>query len=357
MAHPFFDTFRYPWSRPEATELYSRLVDLYPMDALEILYKQCGGDWNDIIPSSLNAVWRQALDLLTSAKLLRVLCNEVKMRYSNNQTVILVIQKVENAEPIVLRTSIIADKIFILDRIGLRQGIVSLTDESPAATKVLLVTGSKKSGKSWCRHLFIETARDAGAKAVYLGRDYPDLGLVIMELFSALGAPATTIPVFTSEEAWYTKVCILLKGVSSEKQTRLWIAADDLGMEDGAPLIDTKIRTFFEQFTLLMRNPTFGDHFRLMLIDYPHGNEKPTRWERTVWSEETTDEKDIQQIHVADFLRSWSIQHGRNVLEDDLMKLSADLIAQAETQTPGPARLQRIHDGLTQTLAKLNSQV
>jgi hypothetical protein len=227
--------------------------------------------------------------------------------------------------------------------------------------KVLLVRGSTQSGKSHGRHLLHGAALDRGAVFVYIASGtVATVKHVIERLFSALGALKEIPPTYTTDMAGYITVCFKLQDVALQEKKPLWIAVDDLGPgPDGAPLLSTEIREFFDQFALFMMDPSFSTWFRLMLIHYPDGK-LPTKWKRDVLTEERTSETDVQQADVAEVLRTWLTTHGRNMVEVELLELAADVIANAEAPLkPGEeasSRLQRINDELSKTLGNLAKQ-
>ena len=55
----------------------------------------------------------------------------------------------------------------MLDRIPVRDKLAFLADDM-AQEKVILIRGGKASGKTHCRHLFQEKAREAGAGFKYI---------------------------------------------------------------------------------------------------------------------------------------------------------------------------------------------
>lgn len=80
MTHPFFDVSRFPWHRPDATRLHRVLVDAIPHpQAIDALYKRSG---RDLPALSLNqppaAIWKEALENLTTANALRGLLDIVR---------------------------------------------------------------------------------------------------------------------------------------------------------------------------------------------------------------------------------------------------------------------------------------
>ncbi|MGB8193636.1 MAG: effector-associated domain EAD1-containing protein, partial [Chitinophagaceae bacterium] len=214
MAHPFFEVTRYPANRPEAIELLRVLVDLYDTSQkLTDIYTQFGGDVADLsVQGTLRNLWNEALRNLTKSQpALRNLCDFVKNKYPANQDVQNVILAVETAIP-ASEISIISGDVLILDRKPLRVDIDKISPEENT-TKVILVRGQKKSGKSHCHYLFERLARENGAVPVYLSSDListldPEL---LNELFSPFGKDAKPPPKDSSPSAWYKSVCTSLQ--------------------------------------------------------------------------------------------------------------------------------------------------
>lgn len=366
MAHPFFDATTYPWHLPEATRLHVMLYTTYNVPArIETLYKQCQAG---LLPLALGAapdvIWREALTNLTSAGALRRLCEIVQgePHLQNNVQIQSVIREVLNAQPSIDRL-IISNDVIVLDRRTLRQQL-SLLESDANSVKVVLVRGDPRSGKSYGRWLFRSCARDRGAQYVYLSADLvATVDEVFLAVFSALGAAGEIPTQLTTEDAWYKSVCYKLQNVLEQKASTqpgakpLWIAVDDLGPgPDGGPLLDQRIRKFFEQFVLMMQNDAFSKWFRLLLIHYPDGP-VPTQWEHEYWTEDRTSASDIQEEHVVNLLREWKLTHDRMLLDDELTGLAKRVIEQTETtlaQGPGDAsRPQLIHDALIEIVRNL----
>ena len=102
-----------------------------------------------------------------------------------------------------------------------------------------------------------------------------------------------------------------------------------------------------------MVSPQFRRWFRLMLINYPDGS-VPTRWKRDFWREDRTRVSDIQQKHVADYLREWRSSRELSMSESEILMLAGEIVAKAERlAASGGGRLQSIHDVLCGTLETL----
>jgi hypothetical protein len=361
MTHPFFDAVRYPVDRPEARFLHRVLLDAV-LDPRQInnIYQECDPDLPPLtLNQSPDLIWWDALQNLTVQGALRQLLSKIQQRFKSNNTIKNAIREIENAQP-ASEQQIISHGRLMLDRVTLRQQL-NLMGAEIAPLKVLLVRGDAGSGKTYSSHLFELAARDNGAISVYLCDGMVvTVDDVIQQLFSALEALERIPPRDTTTEAWYRIVCVKLQEEASKKNRPVWITVDDLGpTEDGAPLLDPEIRKFCDQFALNMVNPFFRKWFRLMLIHYPDGS-VPTRWRRDFWSEDRTNERDVQQPHVVELLRSWSVAHDHKIIEDELTSLAAEVVAKADAPvapsmgaSSSLPRLQRIHDALTEMLRDL----
>jgi hypothetical protein len=337
--------------------LYNELLTVInSWNAIDLIYRQCAANLpflTDGIPPG--ELWREAINNLASHGALRRLC-ELVLERGLHQRVHAAVQAVIDAQdPTEVR--IISNNLLVLDRGTLRQQLASLVpDDTPV--KVLLVRGSRRSGKSHSRYLFELAARDRGAKPVYAYAGI--IGTVdeaILQLFTALEASKEIPPSHTSEDAWYRVVCFKLLELASSKGRPLWIVVDDLGLDDdGQPLLDTAVRRFYEQFALNMLDPQFRQWFRLMLIHYPDGP-TPTKWREEFWVEDRTSDVDINQQDIVHAVQSWSLQHGRNIVEEELTRLANEVIAQAEARVAANQntvpRLRHIHNVLTETLKQL----
>jgi hypothetical protein len=260
----------------------------------------------------------------------------------------------------VLKAYIIDDDLVVLDRTTLTQQLVRLRAKA-AQKRVVLVRGGPRSGKTHCRYLFELVAQEEDAKPVYLDRDLmPTVDATVSQLFGALNA-SDKVPrreeKDSTDSAWYTTICNRLRDLSASKQATLWLAIDDLGLDPkGRPFIDSAVLEFFNQFVLLMKNPHFREPFRLLLIHYPDGN-LPSRWDRNVVLQETTNEMDVRQEHIVELLRLWLKNKRVNMTEAAIDKRAAEILAKAEEPVPPGqergARLERIHEELVKALQDL----
>jgi hypothetical protein len=361
MPHPFFEVSVYPMHRAEAGALLDELAVAFTVpNAINLIYEKCGDNLPALnLQQAHPLVWKEALQNLTSRGVLRKLLDLVQPQFLNSANMQKVIRDVINAESAEGITFISQD-VLVLDRVELRSRLKELaSDTNPV--KVLIVRGSTQTGKTWGRHIFEQFAIDQAAPSVYL---YPEIAVTVSDLidqlFGALGAMDEIPASFTTDEAWYRKVCAKLADVATKKNKRLWIAVDDLGpAPDGSPLMDAEIKKFCDVFALNMLNPTFRNNFRLMLIHYPEGV-PPTKWKREFWTEDRTSDADIQQKHIVDLLKKWAITKDRKIVEDELTRMANDVIAKADAPVPQDKeqlpRLRRIHEELKKTLSDLESQ-
>lgn len=357
MEHPFFGQLRYPWHRQEADLFHEMLVEVVQNPAqIDLFYKKCA---DRLPPLALGApllMWKEALENLATHGALRKLCDLAIAQYKQNDRVQNVIRAVVDAKP-AIDVTIISHDVLVLDRVNLREQL-ALLEPDATPLKVLLVRGEPGSGKSHGRYLFERAALDRDAQAIYVNQDIVvTVDDVVRQLFSALEASEKIPPRDTSEDAWYRLVCFKLQELASIKHRSLWIAVDDLGpAQDGAPLLDSNIRKFFEQFALNMVNSAFRKWFRLMLIHYPDGP-VPTRWKREFWSEDRTTDADVQHQHVAELLRSWSVAHDLRIVEQELTDIAGEVFAKAAAPALAlgneAPRLRRVHDALIETLRNL----
>jgi len=323
---------------------------------IDLVYKECGPKLPDLHLQEVSiVVWKEALGYLTSRGFLRELLNRIQPQFAANATMQKAIRDIINAVP-PEEVTLLSDELFVLDRGPLRDKLKEVaSDTNPV--KVLIVRGSAKSGKSHGRHIFEQVAKDKGSEPVYI---YPEMAPtvhdLIQNLFGAVGAWDQIPAAFTTDEAWYRTACARLMDVCTNKDKRLWIAIDDLGLDaQGVPLVDAEVKKFCDVFALNMLNPAFKKNFRLMLIHYPDST--PTRWKREFWTEERTSEADVKQEHVQELLKNWAITRDKTIVEDQLKTIASEVIANAEAplppnEAPQP-RLQRIHDELRKKIVEL----
>jgi len=350
MDHPYFNTIVYPWSRKEARELH-KLFTQAEKDSNQIwlIYKQSVADPPPLtLPAAANIVWGEVLDKLTLLSGLQSLFTLMKAKFPS-EIILNAIDAVESAKP-ASEIKIISNELFILDCDRHREAISKCTSDANA--KALLIRGQPKSGKSHCFYILKSIAEEKGAEVLYLyDGAITTVDEAIESIFSTLGTGKENIPPkVTSDDAWYRAICIKLKGLATDKKSmKVWVVVDDLGYIDGkpesGPIMDTKIRLFFEQFVLFMQDPSFAKYFRLLLINYSE-TEIPTKWKTQMWAETKTDEKDVQQSHIEDFLKEWSAYNRVNMIGSDLKAMAVEVITLADTPPVEIAtlpRLERIH--------------
>jgi hypothetical protein len=353
MPHPFFDRARYPWDRDDAFLLYRTLVDAISVTAqIVLLYERTAALPPLNVNQSPDLVWKEALDKLTANGALQKFVSAlVEHRSPFVSSAAKAVRDAAEAEEAVLE-----DEVILLDRDDLR-GRLDLLRPDTGRTRVVLVRGEPQSGKTWGTYLFEKAANEAGVDAV-IPQGLVSVDDALVWLFGELGALDRIPPRNDSTtHAWYLVICHELRRLAEERQHPLWIAVDNLGVdEDGAPLIDPEIRAFFNQLALTLASPSFRRWFRLMLINYPD-IPVPTTWNRDLWREDRTSAADVKVEHIEEWLKDWATRNGRQLLDDELGPLAKDVIARADAPRDDPAdvrcRLQRIHDVVTSTVADL----
>jgi hypothetical protein len=347
MDHPFFNTIVYPWSREDARELHKVFTHAYRQfpERIRLIYEQSVTDPPPLtLPAAADLVWREVLNNLAGLGGLQSLCTLMKAKFPT-EIILNAIAAVESAKP-ASEIKIISNELFILDCDLHREAISKCTSDINA--KALLIRGQPKSGKSHCRHIFKSIADEKGAEVLYLYDGViTTVDEAIESIFSTLGAGKENIPPkVTTDDAWYRAICIKLKGLATDKKLmKVWVVVDDLGYINGkpesGPIMDTKIRLFFEQFVLFMQDPSFAKYFRLLLINYSE-TEIPTKWKTHMWAETNTDEKDVQQSHIEDFLKEWAAFNKMNMIGPELKAMAVEVITLADTPPAEIARLPRL---------------
>ena len=360
MTHPILRPGPYPFWRAEADLLWRRLFQRFDdQQVIGRLYRTCREDLRPLnLNQSPDLVWQQALEELARADLLSRLIDVVSAEASLG-TLAEAIEQVTAAEPLV-NMRVVTSDVLVIDRQPLRDRLGQLgPDGSPA--KVVLVRGQPKSGKTHGRYLFELAAHDQGADALYLSSGMvADVDEAVLWLFSSLGAPDDAIPPGDStQNAWYLKVSMALLRWVSGRGKPAWIAVDDLGPgPDGSPLMDERIRMFFERLAVQLLNPTFRPWLRLMLIHYPDGP-PPTGWHQDLWCEDRPDATSIGHDDVVTLIRSWaSGRSGARLTDDHVADMAANVLAVVATAGAGPdpqPRLQALHAALVAKLRTLET--
>lgn len=363
MANPFFKAVKYPLDRTEGENFRRLLIKAITRPAdIEDVYQRCSGELDPLnLGQPPRLIWRDALDNLSLAGLLEKLCKIIEVGAYNPQlkNAVKAIRQVESAS----EARIISDDVVVLDRIGLREQLEQIENEM-SPLKVVIVRGDPKSGKSHGRYLFEKLAYENDAKPVYI---YDGLVVSVDELITylfseiKLNGEQEIPPKDSTSEAWYRSVCIKLAQITADKGKAMWIAVDDLGNDaDGAPLLDSEIRKFFDQFALNMLNPSFRKWFRLMLINYPDGP-VPTKWKNEFWKENRTSSSDVKLEDISDLLKRWSSGRNHNILAADLLSLAEKVLhkgeADAATPNANKPRLQCINEALMDAVNELERSV
>jgi hypothetical protein len=341
---------------PNIKKLRDTLVGAYasPAKAEEIvnLSGLAPGSFPTGLPNTI-LIWTKLIEELASQGKLRTLVEMARDdgRVSGFKEVFVEILS-RDADPIghVINQRVVWKNIYLLDRKDLRRQLAQLEPDENL-TRVLLVRGESGSGKSHGRHLFNRVAKECGARMTYISEgQVATVREVIELLFSELEALEEIPPTFTTDDAGYKLVINKLKEIALGKKSHLWIAVDDLGVDlDGNPLMDAQIRQFFDQFALMLMNPTLGERFRLMLIDYPE--EIPTKWGEEIWAEDRTSRADIQHEHVIELLQEWANAKGRVLTEEQAKDRAMQIVAGGDLSESN--RLKSIHKILVDTIGQM----
>jgi hypothetical protein len=338
MPHPFFDADEFPLYRPEAVRLLNCLIQVCPeVPRIELYYAQSQADLPPLVTHQTppDIIWSMALKHLTIARALRSFCGVMQRTYSVGtlREVIEVIIAAQ-AEPLHITVPNPVD-ILVLDRQTLRAHLAKLAS-STSLLKVLLVTGEARSGKSHSHYLFVRLAELRRANSLYIrAGQVATVEDVVQALYTALGVwdnYPTQDTSYTTDEAWYRDVCYQLLARATSQGRRLWIAVDDLGVDaDGIPLMDQRIRDFFNHFVLHMDNPAFQQAFRLMLIDYPPGA-TPAKWNPNVWRIDQLTVAGITGQHVEEALQYWAADQQRQIFDQQIKQLATGVMEEAQAQ-------------------------
>jgi hypothetical protein len=352
--HPFFDVVAFPWHRVEARQLLQTLAAAQDLSKrITIVYQSAGGQ-RPLSPGlAADLAWKEVIDLLTMAKLVKKLCEQL-LADGQLGAIHPAVRAIVDAPDLFESPLLTSDHVF-LDRKPLRGQLKRLSDES-SPYHVLLVRGPSGSGKTWTHLLVEHTARGLGADCQYL---YPGLVSsvedVVDNLFTGLGESEAVPPRLETEEAWFKKVCLKLQDVARKKQMVTWVVVDDLGEYLEGPRLDPMIRRFFDQFALSTANPAFSRWFRLVLLDYPDGT-VPTKW-RSVWLEDRPDENEVDADVLKEYLLQWAARAIKQLGEETAIKLAADISTKVAAPLPAghppQPRLRRIHDELEGVLNSL----
>jgi hypothetical protein len=348
--HPFFDCGTFPWHLPEAAVLHRVLCQQIREPNAAVLFCQnCGfGNPEDISENqSIKLVWRQLLDAMAAATLLRALDRLARADIGLVQ-VHRALDALAAMEPPAVRRRLSSNVIF-LDRVNLRDCLTRLA--APGDRGVLLVRGPKHSGKSWTRHLITEYATLFGEKVIVI---VPGLVATSKELLNSLFVnllEQKKVPSqLTSDPAWYRLAYTYMARDAAvrNKHRRYWIVVDDLQE------MDREIREFFDQATLQMVDPSFSKWFRVVLIDYPA--QIPTKWDGSHWIDDEPKPAEIDETVLSAFLVQAAQQRNKTLTEADSVRWANEILTRSAAPRDGQDRrclLQRINEELTAEMAKL----
>lgn len=360
MAHPIFDAKKYPFGIKEAFELFEELYRYhFQMGTIDLVYRIC---YNDPLEPLLQGaqsmdVWRDALDKLAKYNRLTNLPKALRAKGTDPGLE----AKLKNAEDYNPSTAqqqscsdekmkhiIISDKTLVLDRKDIRDSICTILSDTGNQTSVLLIRGSRQSGKSHGKHLFELHGKERNEIVVYLsGKTVFTLDDLLRRLFLPLDLdmPAGQD---TTDPAWYSKVCIqLLRAKTSDNC--YWIVIDDVAR------LDTRIKEFIDQFAAMMEDSIFRQHFRLILLHYP--DEIPTSWNEAHFQDLILEANSITANDVAEAFKEWCLKKQVNMMEDRINEIAKQIIADADippvNENPPSSRLKRIHTGILENFKKL----
>jgi len=359
MPHPFFDTVNYPWRREDAQAAYKALYTaIHVPGQIQLLCQQCPVE---LLPLTLNQspdlIWKEALEKLAAAASLKWLC-ELVLKRQDLASCHPALRALIEAQDLVdaLEEQLPSADLVFLDRKKLRTELRRIAPGN-APVRVLLIRGSRACGKSWTQRLIERLASSSGEESIYLYEgQISTVDDVLDWLFTVLGAPgAAPQRGLETEDAWFRKACLKLMASAQGTKKRWWVVVDDLGVGPDGPRLDPIIKRFFDQFGLLLADPSFAKWFRLVLIDYPEGP-VPTKWKSGFWVEDRPDETEVQDEAVSQFLLSWAQGRKKQLAAEDAKKLAQDVLAKAALPPPpddARSRLQRIHDALLAVLETL----
>ncbi len=345
MPHPFFDVGRYPWSRTEAIELHKALFQaIKAANDIEAICQECSVQLDPLMHQAPRPMWKEALDAIAQAHLLRVLGERLLAR-QGLVTIHQAFKAAANLQDPVL-APVMTGGIFI-DREPLRTKVNQMGD-SAAVISVLLVRGDAKSGKTWTKHVVEDLAEAVGDKSVYLAS-----GMVataeeaLGKVFAVLNGKVPKK--LTTPAAWFRQACTEMTRLAARRdKERYWIIADDLNS------LDPQIREFFDQAALEMQSRAFKKWFRLVLIDYPREQTTPTKW-KEFWIEDQPKELDIDDKTISNFLMSWAASKKKQLPESKADSFAVSVLNKIAAPAPSDQRprLERIHDEIKELLTTL----
>jgi len=300
---------------------------------IDTFYRSCSGTLPALTQNARPLdVWKEGLDNLAAAGLVRELCLHL-LADSDIAAIHPQITAVDGAssvlEQLTLELTPGIDRHFV-NRKKLRTELEKVSaPQSPVG--VLLVRGNTKSGRSWTRHMVDRRAHELNeGPIVYLcDINAARVERVLRAIFIALdpGGRINTA-INSTDTAWMDEVIQDMHAAAPKRGRRLWIVMDDLGEVDGAPKVDKQIRVFFEQFALNMINPEFAQYFRLVLLDYPLGK-LPSKWNTEISAEDNTDDAKPGKEELIEYITHWAKRKGKNVFSEDIEAKAADILAKA----------------------------
>jgi energy-coupling factor transporter ATP-binding protein EcfA2 len=352
MNHPFFDALKYPFHRKEAAILHRILIELIQTPTQIIsLYRETAALLPLTQPASPADLWLEALDNIVSGGHLPHFCKKLIEKFPEKDVLKNAIEAIEAAQHF-YSAKVLPGGIVFLDRKAIREQIEQLADEE-SPLKVLLVRGESGSGKTHCRYLFETIAKENDGEKIYLSSAFVStLEDALRHLFSGIGGQQQ-IPVSNStDDAWYKVVIMKLNELAIAHKKVLWITVDDLDkQEDGFPLLDSRIKAFFDQLSLQLSAPQIYKNFRLMLIHYPE--KVPTRWNVYTYEASSVSAAEIGIADVEEAIREHATRKKKNIMDSQVTELAAAIFADSAHAEADPAWLQRLDTAVKNRLKQI----
>lgn len=339
--HPIFDGIKLKWTDPNVRQLHKllgKLKKFKSLEGIELWYEMAGDELPGLTYTKTPAgIWKEALDNLHANGCLRVFCQSL-LDEGKPPELMQALKGIFETESVT--ESKFIDESPLMDRKNLRSKLNALA--SPESnTRVLIVRGDKRTGKSHGRLLFVKLARDNGGTIISMKKpQITVLADVLNSLFGPLGGLPENVrkkldglenrnDADTTDFAWLDEVSRTFLNAARAANANLWIAMDNLGKEQDAFLLPQEIKLFFDKLVLQMSTLSYLDNVRLMLIDYPDGD-TPPGWEEIMWQEDRTRHDDVVQSHVIETIESWCRAQNKNLHKDTILEQASAIIKKAE---------------------------
>jgi hypothetical protein len=348
--HPFFETMVFPWEREDAEQFHRALYRTFRTSAaIDGVYRGSGENLKPLnLGQGPDPLWHEALDALVTARRLSNLCD----RLLGDAALVAIhpqIQAVIDAKSAIGITLFSPGCVFV-DRRPLKEKLAKLSAASAAPT-VLLVRGASRSGNTWTEKLVGAVAASYGGVPVYIYDGFvASVKDVVLSLFTAIGQSGYELPADSTDPAVYMQICRDLWGAAQKSGKVYWIIADDLGPLE-RPRLDPEIRSFFDQFVLMMASSAMSKWFRLVLLNYPAG-QVPTRWRDEVWLEDKPDIAEVDAGAIAEFVQSSALELGKQMSAEEAQRVAAEVF-QAAAAADQADRLKAINAELKRRVEQL----